>query len=86
MDRPGFPCSCTAEGCLNKTGRLEFNPVKVRSHFVRTIMRTRLEAARLLHHSHASYLPAPALGYLAHMYSHQEALAASTSSSMSPTG
>ena len=81
MDRPGFPCSCTAEGCLNKTGRLEFNPVKVRSHFVRTIMRTRLEAARLLHHSHASYLPAPALGYLAHMYSHQEALAASTSSS-----
>ena len=83
MDRPGFPCSCTAEGCLNKTGRLEFNPVKVRSHFVRTIMRTRLEAARLLQHSPASYLPAPALGYLAHMYSHQEALAASTSS-MSP--
>ena len=29
VDRPGFPCACTAEGCLNKTGRLEFNPVKV---------------------------------------------------------
>ena len=61
VDRPGFPCSCTAQGCLNKTGRLEFNPVKVRTHFVRTIMRTRLEAAR--------YLPSPTLGYLAHMAS-----------------
>ena len=29
VDRPGFPCTCTAEGCLNKAGRLEFNPVKV---------------------------------------------------------
>ena len=61
VDRPGFPCSCTAPGCLNKAGRLEFNPVKVRTHFVRTIMRTRLEAAR--------YLPSPTLGYLAHMAS-----------------
>ena len=61
VDRPGFPCSCTAPGCLNKAGRLEFNPVKVRTHFVRTIMRTRLEAAR--------YLPSPSLGYLAHMAS-----------------
>ena len=61
VDRPGFPCSCTAQGCLNKAGRLEFNPVKVRTHFVRTIMRTRLEAAR--------YLPSPTLGYLAHMAS-----------------
>ena len=71
MDRPGFPCSCTAEACLNKTGRLEFNPVKVRTHFVRTIMRTRLEAARDLQ-SHNSYLPSGTLGYLAQMYTRQE--------------
>ena len=65
VDRPGFPCNCTAESCLNKSGRLEFNPVKVRTHFVRTIMRTRLEAAR--------YLPSGSLGYLAHsLYSQQE--------------
>ena len=61
-DRPGFPCTCTAEGCLNKAGRLEFNPVKVRTHFVRTIMRTRLEEARCLQPNPA-YLP-----YLASMY------------------
>ena len=73
MDRPGFPCSCTAEACLNKTGRLEFNPVKVRTHFVRTIMRTRLEAARdLQSHNCASYLPSGTLGYLAQMYTRQE--------------
>ena len=73
VDRPGFPCSCTAEACLNKTGRLEFNPVKVRTHFVRTIMRTRLEAARdLQSHNCASYLPSGTLGYLAQMYTRQE--------------
>ena len=71
VDRPGFPCSCTAEGCLNKTGRLEFNPVKVRTHFVRTIMRTRLEEARYLPPNSSSYLPS-GLGYLAQMYTQQE--------------
>jgi len=71
VDRPGFPCSCTAEGCLNKTGRLEFNPVKVRTHFVRTIMRTRLEEARYLPHTSNHYLPS-GLGYLAQVYSHQD--------------
>lgn len=71
VDRPGFPCSCTAEGCLNKTGRLEFNPVKVRTHFVRTIMRTRLEEARYLPHNSSNYLPS-GLGYLAQMYTQQE--------------
>jgi len=71
VDRPGFPCSCTAEGCLNKTGRLEFNPVKVRTHFVRTIMRTRLEEARYLPHTPNNYLPS-GLGYLAQMYTQQE--------------
>ena len=74
VDRLGFPCGCTAESCLNKAGRLEFNPVKVRTHFVRTIMRTRLEAAR--------YLPTGTLGYLAHsLYSHQEVASTPTTSS-----
>jgi len=71
VDRPGFPCSCTAEGCLNKSGRLEFNPVKVRTHFVRTIMRTRLEEARYLPPTSGNYLPS-GLGYLAQMYTQQE--------------
>jgi len=79
VDRPGFPCSCTAEGCLNKTGRLEFNPVKVRTHFVRTIMRTRLEAARYLQHNCSSYLPSGTLGYLAQMYSQHDAMASTSS-------
>ena len=85
VDRPGFPCSCTAEGCLNKKGRLEFNPVKVRTHFVRTIMRTRLEAARYLtsQHNCSSYLPSGTLGYLAQMYTQQEMASTSSGSSAS---
>ena len=84
VDRPGFPCSCTAEGCLNKKGRLEFNPVKVRTHFVRTIMRTRLEAARYLtsQHNCSSYLPSGTLGYLAQMYTQQEMASTSSSASL----
>lgn len=39
MDRQNFPCGCTREGCHNPTGRVEFNPARVRSHFVETIMR-----------------------------------------------
>merc|ERR1719422_91433 len=89
VDRPGFPCSCTAEGCLNKTGRLEFNPVKVRTHFVRTIMRTRLEAARqfqhTIQHNCSSYLPTGTLGYLAQMYTQQEASTSSMSSTSQPS-
>ena len=41
-----FPCGCTKEGCSNTTGRLEFNPVRVRTHFLHTIMKLELERSR----------------------------------------
>lgn len=41
-----FPCGCTKEGCSNTTGRLEFNPVRVRTHFLHTIMKLELEKTR----------------------------------------
>ncbi|KFB42938.1 hypothetical protein ZHAS_00010807 [Anopheles sinensis] len=43
VDRPSFPCGCTQEGCGNKAGRVEFNPGRVRTHFIHTIMRLNLE-------------------------------------------
>ncbi|XP_026217378.1 cysteine/serine-rich nuclear protein 3-like isoform X1 [Anabas testudineus] len=46
VDRMSFPCGCTKEGCSNTTGRLEFNPVRVRTHFLHTIMKLELEKTR----------------------------------------
>ncbi|XP_035779111.1 uncharacterized protein LOC118459638 isoform X2 [Anopheles albimanus] len=43
VDRPSFPCGCTHESCHNTAGRVEFNPNRVRSHFMHTIMRLSLE-------------------------------------------
>ncbi|XP_058056760.1 uncharacterized protein LOC131208128 [Anopheles bellator] len=43
VDRPSFPCGCTHEGCNNTAGRVEFNPGRVRTHFIHTIMRLSLE-------------------------------------------
>lgn len=43
MDRASFPCGCTQDGCGNVYGRLEFNPKRVRTHFIHTIMRLELE-------------------------------------------
>lgn len=43
MDRPNFPCGCTENGCGNAYGRVEFNPKRVRTHFIHTIMRLELE-------------------------------------------
>lgn len=43
VDRLNFPCGCTREGCSNTTGRIEFNPVRVRTHFIQTLMRIGLE-------------------------------------------
>lgn len=34
-----FPCGCSQNGCHNVTGRIEFNPVRVRTHFLHTIMK-----------------------------------------------
>jgi hypothetical protein len=77
VDRPGFPCGCSAEACGNPAGRLEFNPVKVRTHFVKTIMRTRIEEARSLQQQQQEYGGGGGaggdyfncnLGYLAQLY------------------
>ncbi|CAF89084.1 unnamed protein product, partial [Tetraodon nigroviridis] len=46
VDRMSFPCGCTKEGCSNTAGRLEFNPVRVRTHFLHTIMKLELERSR----------------------------------------
>ncbi|XP_076764230.1 AXIN1 up-regulated 1 [Xylocopa sonorina] len=43
VDRAGFPCGCTRDGCANSSGRIEFNPVRVRTHFIHTLMRLELE-------------------------------------------
>ncbi|XP_031414325.1 cysteine/serine-rich nuclear protein 3 [Clupea harengus] len=46
VDRMSFPCGCTKEGCSNATGRIEFNPIRVRTHFLHTIMKLELEKSR----------------------------------------
>ncbi|XP_074823573.1 cysteine/serine-rich nuclear protein 3 isoform X1 [Natator depressus] len=43
VDRMSFPCGCTKEGCSNTAGRIEFNPIRVRTHFLHTIMKLELE-------------------------------------------
>lgn len=43
VDRASFPCGCTQDGCGNVVGRVEFNPKRVRTHFIHTIMRLELE-------------------------------------------
>lgn len=43
VDRINFPCSCSREGCSNPNGRIEFNPVRVRTHFIHTLMRLEME-------------------------------------------
>lgn len=43
VDRLNFPCGCSRDGCANSSGRIEFNPVRVRTHFIHTLMRIELE-------------------------------------------
>lgn len=43
MDRLNFPCGCARDNCANASGRIEFNPVRVRTHFIHTLMRLELE-------------------------------------------
>ncbi|XP_067331510.1 cysteine/serine-rich nuclear protein 1-like [Channa argus] len=43
MDRFGFPCGCTKDGCGNTQGRIEFDSRRVRTHYIHTIMRLGLE-------------------------------------------
>lgn len=46
MDRLNFPCGCTHDGCANSHGRIEFNPMRVRTHFIHTMMRLEMEKKR----------------------------------------
>ncbi|KAL1123851.1 hypothetical protein AAG570_001622 [Ranatra chinensis] len=43
VDRLNFPCGCTHDGCANSNGRIEFNPMRVRTHFIHTMMRLEIE-------------------------------------------
>ncbi len=43
VDRPNFPCGCSRHGCDNQVGRVEFDPERVRIHFIHTILRLELE-------------------------------------------
>ncbi|XP_029968636.1 cysteine/serine-rich nuclear protein 3 [Salarias fasciatus] len=58
VDRMSFPCGCTKEGCSNSTGRVEFNPIRVRTHFLHTIMKLELEKSR-----EQQQQPSPTNGY-----------------------
>ena len=44
VDRLSFPCGCARDGCANPAGRVEFNPIRVRTHFIHTLMRLELDA------------------------------------------
>ncbi|XP_047456232.1 cysteine/serine-rich nuclear protein 3 [Mugil cephalus] len=57
VDRMSFPCGCSKEGCSNSTGRVEFNPIRVRTHFLHTIMKLELEKSR------EQQQPSPTNGY-----------------------
>ncbi|KAI4901422.1 hypothetical protein NFI96_018555 [Prochilodus magdalenae] len=50
MDHSSFPCGCTKDGCGNTEGRIEFNPSRVQTHYIHTIMKLELEK-RLEEHS-----------------------------------
>lgn len=43
VDRQSFPCGCTRDGCGNVVGRVEFNPMRVRTHYIHTVMRLEME-------------------------------------------
>ncbi|XP_061076243.1 cysteine/serine-rich nuclear protein 2-like [Conger conger] len=48
VDRVSFPCGCSRDGCGNAAGRIEFNPLRVRTHYLHTIMKLDLEKKRLM--------------------------------------
>ncbi|AWP10179.1 putative cysteine/serine-rich nuclear protein 2 [Scophthalmus maximus] len=48
VDRMSFPCGCSRDGCGNGAGRIEFNPLRVRTHYLHTIMKLDLEKRRML--------------------------------------
>ncbi|KAM4736773.1 cysteine/serine-rich nuclear protein 2 isoform 1-T2 [Anableps anableps] len=47
VDRMSFPCGCSRDGCGNAAGRIEFNPLRVRTHYLHTIMKLDVEKRRV---------------------------------------
>lgn len=45
-----FPCGCSRDGCSNVAGRIEFNPLRVRTHYLHTIMKLDVEKRRMQIH------------------------------------
>lgn len=56
VDRLNFPCGCSREYCGNSSGRIEFNPVRVRTHFIHTLMRLELEKKQKIEEENANKL------------------------------
>lgn len=58
-----FPCGCSRDGCGNMAGRIEFNPIRVRTHYLHTIMKLELESKRQVSRPPApDEEPSPAAG------------------------
>lgn len=55
VDRLNFPCGCSREYCGNSSGRIEFNPVRVRTHFIHTLMRLELEKKQKAEEDNANH-------------------------------
>ncbi|XP_072305346.1 cysteine/serine-rich nuclear protein 2 [Eucyclogobius newberryi] len=65
VDRMSFPCGCSRDGCGNMSGRVEFNPLRVRTHYLHTIMKLDSDCRKiLLHHSADDHFPQPSLATL----------------------
>uniref|UniRef100_A0A915JH83 Cysteine/serine-rich nuclear protein N-terminal domain-containing protein n=1 Tax=Romanomermis culicivorax TaxID=13658 RepID=A0A915JH83_ROMCU len=59
VDRAQFPCACLSDdACANESGRVEFDTVRVRSHFLNTMMRLRL-AERFASEQNLAQPPSP---------------------------
>uniref|UniRef100_H3D4Q9 Cysteine and serine rich nuclear protein 2 n=1 Tax=Tetraodon nigroviridis TaxID=99883 RepID=H3D4Q9_TETNG len=62
VDRLSFPCGCSRDGCGNAAGRIEFNPLRVRTHYLHTIMKLDLEKRRMpVHGSEEQYADSESL-------------------------
>lgn len=59
VDRMSFPCGCSRDGCGNMAGRIEFNPIRVRTHYLHTIMKLELESKRQVSRPAAEEAPLP---------------------------
>lgn len=96
VDRLNFPCGCTHDGCANSSGRIEFNPMRVRTHFIHTMMRLEIEKKREQeeeeearrnsvqehnhNHNHGSHQPGPPYPYDMTYYQYDGAANGATSS------